>query len=286
MLNAALVLEGGSLRSLYTAGFLDVFLENNIEFSCIIAVSAGSLTAANYISKQKLRSAKINILHSNKSKYYGVKQFITKRNAFNFDYLFNEPINHIYPYDENTLLGSKQRFIITATDCKTGNPIYFENKNNYKDLTHALKASSSIPFLADVVNINGFECLDGGITDPIGLYKAQKEKFDKIVVVLTREKGFRKKIKSNFLTRYAKLKYKNYPNLINKISKMSEIYNLVKEDVEKLEDENKIYVIQPKHSVNVSRMEKNARKLVELYFDGRDDANDSLAKMLEYLQII
>lgn len=192
LLNAALVLEGGSLRSLYTAGVLDVFLENNIEFSCIIAVSAGSLTAANYISKQKLRSAKINILHSNKSKYYGIKQFITKKNAFN--YLFNKPINHIYPYDENALLGSKQRFLVTVTDCKTGNPIYFEDKNNYKDLTRALKASSSIPFLADVVNIDGFECLDGGVSDPIGLYKAQKEKYDKIVVVLTREKGFRKKL--------------------------------------------------------------------------------------------
>ena len=115
MKKAALVLEGGGLRTLYTSGVLDIFMEHNIEFECVIGVSAGALNAANYISKQRGRSARINIIHSNDPEYYGLKQFFFKRDAFNFDFLFNNPINILYPYDEEMLINSNQRIYIAAT---------------------------------------------------------------------------------------------------------------------------------------------------------------------------
>ena len=282
MIDAALVLEGGSLRSLYTAGVLDVFMEKNIEFSCIIGVSAGALTAANYVSKQKYRSAKINILHSRDSQYYGIKQFLTKRNAFNFKYLFHEPINRIYPFDIKALSTTKQRFLICATDCKTGKPVYFENKPDYNIMTKFLQASSSIPLLADMVNINGRTYLDGGISEPIGINKAINEKYSKIVVILTRDYNYISS-KSSILQLLFKIKYKNHPNLLKMLSNMDSNYNNLRTVVDSMNKNNDLFVIRPKRPITVSRIEKDPRKLAELYFQGREDAEINMIQMLRYL---
>lgn len=282
MIDAALVLEGGSLRSLYTAGILDVFMEKNIEFSCVIGVSAGALTAANYVSKQKYRSAKINILHSRDSKYYGIKQFLTKRNAFNFKYLFYEPINRIYPFDKKALSITKQRFLICATNCNTGKPIYFENRPDYNIMTKFLQASSSIPLLADMVNICGQNYLDGGISEPIGIKKAINEKYSKIVVILTRDYNYVSS-KSDILQLLFKMKYKHYPNLLKTLSNMDSNYNNLKNIIDSMKKNNDLFVIRPNKSITVSRMEKDPCKLVELYFQGREDAENNIMQMLKYL---
>ena len=282
MIEAALVLEGGALRSLYTAGVLDMFMEKNIEFSCVIGVSAGALTAANYISKQKYRSAKINILHSGDPKYYGITQFLTKRNAFNFKYLFHEPINRIYPFDTKALSITKQRFLICATDCNTGKPVYFENTSNYNIMTKFLQASSSIPLLADMVNINGRSYLDGGISEPIGIKKAINEKYSKIVVVLTREYDYDSS-KSDILQLLFKMKYRHYPNLLKTLSNMSSNYNNLKITIDSMQKNSNLFVIRPNKSITVRRIEKNPRKLVDLYFQGREDAENNIIKMFKYL---
>ena len=146
MINAALVLEGGSLRSVYTAGVLDVMMENNMEFAYVIGTSAGALCGGNYIAKEIGRSARINIMHSNDANYYGFSRFLRTGSIFNYDYLYNEPINRLYPYAEDRFLESKQRFVITATNCETGEAVYFE-KHTYDDMTAALTASCSIPLL-------------------------------------------------------------------------------------------------------------------------------------------
>ena len=177
MLQAALVLEGGALRSLYTSGVLDIFLDHGIEFSCVIAVSAGAMNAANYISKQKGRSARINIIHCNQSGYYGLKQFFLKGNAFNFEYLLHHPINDLYPYDDKALAASKQTFYIAATDCQTGKIVYFRGKDSYEGLVPYLKASSSLPVLSKMIDIDGRLYLDGGLSDPVGIGKAFQEHY-------------------------------------------------------------------------------------------------------------
>ena len=282
MINAALVLEGGSLRSLYTAGVLDVFLENDMEFSCVIGVSAGALTAANYIAKHVGRSAKINILHSNDPNYYGLKQLILKRSAFNFNYIFYSPIKDLYPYNEELLKITKQKFFICATNCETGKAVYFE-KHNYNELVQALQASSSMPLLSKPVIVDGITCLDGAITDPIGVNKAFSEGYEKVVVVLTKdlEHSSKKVIKvANFL---CKIFYKRYPELITALNNVSSNYNSLIDKIYKMESENKIFVIRPSSEVKISKIEKDARKLVDLYFRGRDEARGLLQGMLEYL---
>lgn len=282
MIKAALVLEGGALRSLYTSGVLDVFMENNIEFECVIGVSAGALNAANYISRQIGRSAKINILHSNDSRFFGLKQLIFKRRAFNFDYLFYKPIKEMYPYDEEELSATKKKFLICATDCKAGKAVYFE-KRNYNELAQALQASSSMPLLSKTVNIDGITCLDGAITDPVCVYKAFSEGYDKVVVVLTRNLEYSNTKPSGFLRFLFRIFYNKYPKLIEALKNIRKNYDSLLEDIYKMEREKKIFVIRLDREVKMSRMEKDARKLIFLYLQGRDDARQSLKDMLDYI---
>ena len=282
MINAALVLEGGSLRSIYTSGVLDVFMENNIEFSFVIGVSAGALNAANYIPKHIGRSAKINILHSNDSNYYGIKQFLFKGSAFNFNYLFYSPIKDLYPYDENMFMTSKQRFLIGATDCETGKTVYFE-KHNYKDLVQVLQASSSIPLLCKTVNIDDKIYLDGSISDPIGIRKAFSEGFDKQVIILTKSFGNNKTAWTKFPRFLSRIRYRKYPEVIKLLDNYSTLYNSLMEEINTMENENKAFVIRPSREVKIKTIERDARRLIDFYFLGREDALKSLPKMYEYL---
>lgn len=283
MINAALVLEGGSLRCLYTAGVLDLFMEKNIEFSCVIGVSAGALTAANYISKQKWRTAQINVLHSCDDNYYGLKQLILKRNAFNFDYLFENPINQLYPYDSNRLLETKQKFYVAATDCRTGQVEYFKVGNDYSRMTDYLRTSSSIPLISQMAKVDGQFYLDGGIAAPIGIEKALVEGFEKIVVVSTREKQFVKKDNSMIIKLLFRILYRKYPCLLKALNNIPNTYNDIQNRISEMELENKIFVIRPENLGKIRSVEKDARKLIKLYFQGLKDADDNLQSMMEYL---
>lgn len=282
MIKAALVLEGGSLRSLYTSGVLDVFMENEIEFECVIGVSAGALNAANYVSRQIGRSAKINILHSNDSNYFGLKQLLLKRSAFNYNYMFYSPVNDLYPYNDDNLKNSKQKFLVCAVNCETGEAEYFE-KHNYKELTKALQASSSLPLFSRPVIVEGKTYLDGAVKDPVGVKMALSQGYDKIVAVLTKDKiHFRKKT-SGFNIFLYKLFFKKYPKLLDALMNTSDNYNSTIDEINKMEQEKKIFVLRPKSRIKIKRMEKDARKLIDLYFKGRDDARDLMKEMMEYL---
>jgi predicted patatin/cPLA2 family phospholipase len=282
MHKAALVLEGGSMRTLYTSGVLDVFMENNIEFELVVGVSAGALNAGNFIAKHIGRSAKINILHSNDSNYFGLRQLLFNSCIFNFNYLFYEPLKRLYPYDENALIKSKQRLLVGTTNCKTSKSEYFE-RNNYNDLVMVLQASSSMPLLCKPVNLDGQMHLDGSIADPIPLKKAFSEGYDKIVVVLTRDMNYKSKQPSFFTKTLYKVYSKKYPDLIKTLMNRPKNYNSQVDEINRLEKEGKIFVLRPKNEVKVRKAEKDARKLLELYFQGRDDAREKLEQMFLYI---
>jgi predicted patatin/cPLA2 family phospholipase len=281
MKNVALVLEGGSLRSLYTSGVLDVFMENNIEFPCVIGVSAGAMNAGNYIAKHIGRSAKINLMHSNDSNYFGLKQLLFKGSVFNFDYLFNT-VRDFYPYDETAINNPNQRFLIGATNCDTGAPVYFE-RYDYKSMTHALQASASIPLLCKTVSIDDMNCVDGGVADPIPVKKAFDEGYEKVVLVLTRDLEFRMNAHSKSTKFLCKRKYKKYPRLIESLESRPQRYNDLLDEIKKLEDENKIFVIRPCKEIAIRKIEKDVRALLDLYFRGREDTLRILPQMFEYI---
>ncbi len=284
MIKAALVLEGGALRGMYTSGVLDTFLKNNIEFEAVAGVSAGALNAMNYISKQIGRSAKINLEFCDDPRYIGRKAFIRNKGIIGYDYLFGDISKNKIPFDYNTFENTKQRYIIVATNCEKAQTEYLE-KNNCNDLFKAVQASSSMPLASAMVEINGNHYLDGAVTTSIPVDWALEQGYDKIVVVLTRDKTYRKPLISGKMKKLYKLAYHKYPALIEKLNTMPERYNKLQERLLNLEKEGKIFIIRPKTKVNVSRLEKDKTKLDNLYKEGIAETEECLNELKKYLEI-
>lgn len=280
--NTALVLEGGSLRCMFTAGVVDTFLAEGIEFPCVAGVSAGSLSGLNYVSKQMGRTAKVNIDYVNDKRYLGFRNLIREHSIFNFNFLFDDIGKELLPFDEETFNQSQQRFVAFSTDCKTGELVGFE-KDKTKDILLACRSSCSLPLLSSIVTIEGRKCLDGGIAMPIPVDWAIKEGYEKIVVVLTRQEGYRKKPVSRAMVRAYEKKYRNFPKLIEKLRKIPDRYNELQEHIAKLEAAGRIFVIRPEEPVLVTRIEKDVQKLRDLYEIGKEIAHKRMDDMTKYL---
>ncbi len=282
MIKGALVLEGGALRSVFGAGVLDVFLENNLQFEYVLGISAGALNAGNYISGQMGRTAKININYVNDPRYIGIRQLIQNGSIFNLNYLFDEPVGDWAPYDEYAFSHTKQKFIIGATNCLTGNQVFFE-KHTYKELTEVLTASSTLPVLSKTTFIDGIPYIDGGVSNAVPFAKAIQDGYQKIVIILTRPEGYRDK-KNEVLNYLFRIYYHKYPNVVEKLCTMSQRYNCLLQQIQELEREGKVFVIRPTTLLKVKRVEKDKNKLRLLYLEGKEDARQKLANMIKYLE--
>lgn len=280
MNKVGLVLEGGGMRGLYTAGILDFFMEKDLYFPYVIGVSAGACNAASYISKQKERSKRINIDYVKNPRYLSYRNLVKEESIFGMDFLFNEIPNKLEPFDYTTFHSSEQRFIIGTTDCETGNPLYFD-KNKCKDILGVLRASSSIPLLSPVVEVEGKKLLDGGVADSIPIKKAIEDGFKRNIIILTRNKEYRKKPYKFKL--FVKRSYSKYPKLVDKIFNRYKIYNNTLDYIEELENKYKAFVIRPSKPLKVDRLEKNPQKLKELYKMGYEDAKNLYLKMKEWI---
>ena len=234
MQNGALILEGGSLRSLFTSGVLDVFMEHNLYFSDVTGVSAGSLTGVNYVSRQPGRSAKLNIDYVNDKRYLGVNNLILHHEIFNFDFLFNDLSHSILPMDFDTFYKSPQHFTAVATNLRTGEAEYFE-KSSCSDILAAIRASSSMPMLSKAVKMNGELYLDGGCAMAIPYQKAIDDGFEKIVLVLTRQQGYRKLYtKPSMLRLYAKY-FRHFPKFLSALYAVPTRYDAQQREIDRLE---------------------------------------------------
>lgn len=283
MQDITLILEGGALRSLYTSGVLDVLMKYNVEANCVMGVSAGALTGMNYISKQPKRTAKINIENCNNSKYIGLKALRKERGLIGYDYLFNDISKEKYPFDFETFKNSNQKFISVVTNCEEGKTEYVEKedcKGDIEEVFKVVQASSSMPLCSKMVKIGNNHYLDGAVTMPIPIDYALKNKYNNIVVVLTRDRNYRKPEISKRMKSLYKHVYGKYPKLVEKLCTMPERYNKIKEEINELERKGKIIVIAPSKPVNVSRLEKDKEKLKALYEEGTRDMEENINKIL------
>jgi predicted patatin/cPLA2 family phospholipase len=283
MQNITLILEGGALRSLYTSGVLDVLMKYNIEAKTVMGVSAGALTGMNYVSKQPKRTAKINLENCDNSNYIGLKALRKEKGLIGYNYLFNDISKKLYPFDFETFKNSKQKFISVVTNCEEGKTEYVEKsdcKNDLNEVFKVVQASSSMPLCSKMVKIGNNHYLDGAVTMPIPVDYAIKNNYSNIVVVLTRDRNYRKPEVSKRMKALYKHIYGKYPKLVEKLCTMPERYNKIKEEINYLEKENKILVIAPDKPVNVSRLEKDKEKLQALYEDGIKDAERVIEKIL------
>ena len=257
-----LVLEGGGFRGLFTAGILHYFQENGIEFPYIVAVSMGASNAANYLSKQTKRNLDIPYTFIKDKRYMSYSRLLRRGELFGMDFIFNDVPHHLIPFDFEAYKKSKLDLTFVTTDCEKGQPYYILNKNSQESFK-ALEASTSLPFAAKMVNLNGKLLLDGGICDPIPVKKALDDGCDKVVVILTQPRTY---TKSPFKPGWvAKWKYANYPHLVSAILNRHEIYNQQLADINELEREGKAFVIRPESKLPVSRTERNKEKLKESF---------------------
>lgn len=282
MTEAALVLEGGSLRGLFTSGVLDTLVEQGIECSYVNGVSAGSMNGMNYISKQIGRTLEVNQQYLHDKRYLSFENMVKNRQIFNFDFLFGELSRNLIPFDYETFYGSPQKFEVVATRCRTGKPEYFE-KSSCPDMMAAVKASSSMPVLSKMIDVDGKKYLDGGVSMPIAYERAMELGYEKIVLILTRHGGYQKPPLSPLMrSAYARY-FAPLPELQEALYEVPERYNRMQKEIEELEQEGRIYVIRPEFPVTVSRVERDLRKLEELYEEGRRVAVSQLPRLREYL---
>lgn len=266
---SGLILEGGGMRGVFTCGVLDNFMDRGIRFPYTIGVSAGACNGLSYMSGQKGRAKYSNIDLLKEYRYIGIKQLITKGNIMDFDLLFDEFPNKIIPYDYASYAQCTERYEMVTTDCHTGKACYFEEKNNAERIIEIVRASSSLPFVCPIAYVDGKPMLDGGIADSIPLLRARQLGYDSNVVVLTRNKGYRKPSKPTTIPPFF---YKKYPALREAVKGRNTLYNAQMTMVEDLEAKGEITVIRPTRPIVVDRMERDTDKLLDLYNEGYETA--------------
>lgn len=262
---SGLVLEGGGMRGVFTCGVLDNFMDRGIRFPYTIGVSAGACNGLSYMSGQRGRAKYSNIDLLEKYNYIGLKYLLKKRNIMDFDLLFQEFPEHILPYDYEAYFNCPERYVMVTTNCLTGEANYFEEKRSKERVIDIVRASSSLPFVCPIAYVDGTPMLDGGIVDSIPLMHAREDGYTHNVVVLTRNRGYRKEIQG---TKVPSFIYKKYPLLREAINRRSAVYNEQLDLVERMEDEGKITVIRPQNPVTVDRIERDIKKLTDLYEEG------------------
>ncbi|MGL4730297.1 MAG: patatin-like phospholipase family protein [Clostridium sp.] len=280
MAKLGLVLEGGGTRGAYTSGVLDCFMEKNFYTDYVIGVSAGACNGAFYLSRQIQGSKKITIDILDDLKYISYKNFIKNKNIIQMDLMFKKIPNHYGFFDYKTFDESSSQLVIVATDCDTGKPVYFTKYRN-EDIWDICKASSSLPFVCPIVEFGGKRLLDGGVSDSIPVKKAIEDGCDKVILILTRDKTYRKKqLKAKLLMEKV---YREYPKLKEAILNRYETYNSTLEYIRKLEQEGKVFVIRPEHPIEIGRTEQHKEKLEKVYNLGYEDGEKYLEEIRKWL---
>ena len=278
--NKGLVLEGGGFRGMYTCGVIDVFMENHIDFDQVVGVSAGAAFGCNIKSRQIGRALRYNKRFCRDPRYSGLKSFIKTGDLYNKEFAYGIVPTILDPFDTKTFKENPIRFTLVCTDIHTGKPIYHEIENGDATDIEWIRASASIPIVSKPVKLDGYELLDGGVSDSIPV-DWMLERSSKTVVVLTRDKSYRKKpMKYINLLKKA---FKEYPKLQKALENRHIVYNETLDRIEQLEREGRIFVIQPSKPIACAMIEKDPNHLQEIYDVGRKDALNYLNDLKEYL---
>lgn len=260
----SLILEGGTLRPIFSAGVMDALLDNNITFPYCIGVSAGITNGVSYISKQKGRNLEVVTKYRNDNRYLSYRNFLRCKSIFGLDFVFDEIPNNLIPFDMDTYRKYPGKVLVGVTNAHTGKTEYLNGKYLDNKAT-MLRATCAIPLLFPVIKINEKEYYDGGLCDPIPIKKAIADGNTKHLIVLTQPKGYKKELsKKNILV--AKLLNKKYPNLKTPLLNRHNHYNETVKFCEQLESEGKVLILRPEY--NLDSFEKDINKLKSSYEHG------------------
>lgn len=277
-----LVLEGGSMRGMYTAGVLDIFMDNDIKVDGIIGVSAGALFSPNYFSKQKGRVIRYNKRFCKDYRYMSLLSFLLTGNIVNRQFAFYDVTTKYDVFDNDIFIKNNTGYYVTVTNVESGKAEYLEVKDVLGEM-EKLRASSAIPFVSRIVEIDGRKYLDGGIADSIPVLKCKEMGYDKIIVVLTRPADYRKEPLSEMVRKMLAMKYKKYLEFIKTMEKRYIEYNKTIDIINEMEKKNEIFVIRPSSRIKVKTIERNPNKLQTVYDLGVADCKNQLEQLRDYL---
>ena len=260
-----LVLEGGGMRGVFTSGVLDAFMKHNLTFPYVVAVSAGACNGMSYVSHQPRRARISNIDYLERYKYIGIRHLVTQGCIFDRDLLYDKFPNQYLPFDFDTFFNSEMEFEMVTTNCRTGLPMYLSERHDRQRALDIVRASSSLPYVSKIVDVDGEPMLDGGIVDSIPVERAIAKGFPRNVLVLTRNKGYRSTGRDHKTPRFV---YRNYPRLRVALSHRIEAYNAQLDTIDRMEAEGRVLCLRPERPMEVGRIEKDTAKLERLYEEG------------------
>lgn len=282
MKRAGLVLEGGANRGIFTAGVLDYLMEQEFYIPYVVGVSAGACNASGYVSRQPGRMKKCTIITEKKNRYVTVKNTIKTRTLLDMDMIFERYPDEIFPFDYDTYFQSDIQCEMVATNCQTGQAEYLGERSSKKRLMAVCRASCSMPLVTGMVTVDGIPYLDGGIADSVPVIHALKTGHNRLVIVLTRNKGYRKKENGKSNRLYQIAYGKHYPNLVRTLQNRAKVYNKTMDYIDRWEKEGKVFVIRPEIKP-VARLEQDPGRLEEFYRHGYDLMEEEFERMKWFL---
>ncbi len=280
MYQAGLVLEGGGMKGIYTAGIIDFFIKKNLEFANCYGVSAGACHMCNFLSKQYGRSYRVVVNYIQDKEYCGWYSLLTTGDIFGAKMGYDKIPNELDPYDYEAFERYPGNAFAVATNIVTGEPEYMKLEEMHRDII-AVRASSSLPLVSRNVMINDIPYLDGGMSDSIPIVKSIADGNRKNVVILTKDVNYRRKPSSQL--KLLKLKYRKYPKLVENMEKRHLVYNETLDFLEEEEKKGNVFVIRPKKKSDVGRIEKDPKKIIRLYKEGYRDAKECYDQLIEFL---
>lgn len=274
-----LVLEGGAMRGMYTAGVLDVFLEHNIAFGGVIGVSMGAITGCSYISGQKGRTIRYNKKYCKDKRYMSFFSLLTTGDLVGNEFCYHTLPEQLDLYDNEAFKKSETEFYVTCTNVETGEAEYIKINDMVKEIDY-VRASASMPYVSRIVEIGGKKLLDGGCSDSVPVRFFMDMGYEKNVVILTRPAEYRKKPENKRLVRRF---YNKYPKFASTLERRAEVYNQTVEEIRKLEADGSIFVIRPETPLDIGRMSHDVKKIEAAYERGRADGLACLEKLKDWL---
>ena len=279
-IKTGLVLEGGAMRGIYTAGVLDVFMDHGITFDGVIGVSAGALHGCSFVSGQKGRSIRYYMKYRSDKHFMSLWNLLRTGDVVGEKFCYHEIPERLDPYDYEAFLKSKTKFYAVCTNVETGKAEYLQI-TDMRGQVDIMRASASMPYVSRIVHYKGRKLLDGGCADSIPVEAFRKMGYEKNVVILTRNDGYVKKTENPKL---AKAVYRRYPNFVRTLRRRHLVYNHTIEEIHKLEKEGSIFVIRPSVELTIGRMEKDPEMIHRVYEIGRKDAERQMAELEKWLQ--
>lgn len=279
-MKTGLVLEGGGVRGIYTAGVLDVFLDNGITFEGVMGVSAGAIHGCSYLSGQRGRSIRYYRAYVSDPRFMSLRSWLTTGDIVGAEFCYHTLPDELDVYDHDAFLANPARFWAVCTDIETGRAAYVRMRDMRGQIEY-LRASASLPYFSRIVALDGHKYLDGGCADSIPVEAMQRLGYTRNVVVLTRDAAYRKKPE---MTALAKLVYRKYPAFVRLLERRHEMYNAQMETVERMAEAGSAFIIRPERPLEIGRLENDPEKVQRVYDQGCQDARNALEALKDWME--